>query len=69
MGASYSVVDLHMGIQGEIQMHFSALCKLAEKYFLVGMNSFGTLRRVYWECLYANSSSWCFLEATHFYFL
>ena len=50
------------------EMHFSAFCKLAEKYFLVGMNSLGTLRRVYWEWLYANSSSWCSLEATHFYF-
>ena len=49
-------------------MHFSAFCKLAEKYFLVGMNSLGTLRRVYWEWLYPNSSSWCSLEATHFYF-
>ena len=49
-------------------MHFSAFCKLAEKYFLVGMNSLGTLRRVYWEWLYANSSSWCSLEATHFYY-
>ena len=26
------------------KMHFSAFCKLAEKYFLVGMNSLGTLR-------------------------
>ena len=26
------------------EMHFSAFCKLAEKYFLVGMNSLGTLR-------------------------
>ena len=51
------------------EMHFSAFCKLAEKYFLVGMNSLGTLRRVYWEWLYANSSSWCSLEATHFYFI
>ena len=50
------------------EMHFSAFCKLAEKYFLVGMNSLGTLRRVYCEWLYANSSSWCSLEATHFYF-
>ena len=33
------------------------------------MNSLGTLRRVYWECLYANSSFWCSLEATHFYFI
>ena len=33
------------------------------------MNSLGTLRRVYWEWLYANSSSWCSLEATHFYFI
>ena len=49
-------------------MHFSAFCKLAEKYFLVGMNSLGTLRRVYWDWLYANSSSWCSLETTHFYF-
>jgi len=47
------------------EMHFFAFCKLAEKYFLVGMNSLGTLRRVYWEWLYANSSSWCSLEATH----
>ena len=30
------------------------------------MNSLGTLRRVYWECLYAKSSSGCSLEATHF---
>ena len=51
------------------EMHFPAFCKLAEKYFLVGMNSLGTLRRVYWEWLYANSSSWCSLEATHFYFI
>ena len=51
------------------EMHFSAFCKLAEKYFLVGMNSLGTLRRVYWEWLYANSSSWCSLEATHSYFI
>ena len=41
------------------EMHFSAFWKLAEKYFLVGMNSLGTLRRVYWEWLYANSSSLC----------
>ena len=51
------------------ETHFSAFCKLGEKYFLVGMNSLGTLRRVYWEWLYANSSSWCSLEATHFYFI
>ena len=51
------------------EMHFSAFCKLAEKYFLVGMNSLGTLRRVYCEWLYANSSSWCSLEATHFHFI
>ena len=31
------------------EMHFSAFRKLAEKYLLVGMNSLGTLRRVYWE--------------------
>ena len=36
------------------EMHFSAFRKLAEKYFLVGMNCLGTLRRVYWEWLYAN---------------
>ena len=51
------------------EMHFSAFWKLAEKYFFVGMKSLGTLRRVYWEWLYANSSSWCSLEATHFYFI
>ena len=60
----FSVTIVHVGAG----MHFSAFCKLAEKYFLVGMNSLGTLRRVYWEWLYANSSSWCSLEATHFYF-
>ena len=49
-------------------MHFSAFWKIVGKYFLVGMNSLGTLKRVYWECLYANSCSWCSLEATHFYF-
>ena len=32
------------------------------------MNYQGTLGRVYQEWLYANSSSWCSLEATRFYF-
>ena len=49
--------------------NFSAVWKLAEKYSLVGMNYQGTLGRVYKECLYANSSSWCSLEANRFYFI
>ena len=45
---------------------FFRVLKISEKYFLVVMNSLGTLRRVHWEWLYVNSSSWCSLEATHF---
>ena len=50
------------------QIDFSVFWKWAEKYFRVGMNSLGTLRGVYWEWLYSNSSSWCSLEATTFIF-
>ena len=48
---------------------FVCVLKISGKIFSCRMNSLGTLRRVYWEWLCANSSSWCSVEANHFYFV